>query len=127
MLLVLAMLALVLVLAYFTTRFVGKRYGAAGQGSKLIRVLDRVPISQDKQLLLIIVAGKAMLIGAAPQGVSKLCDIDVQDLPPVPDDAPGPAFSQILDSALRGFGTRAGRSRQAKEGQTQDEGNQQDR
>lgn len=101
MVLVLAMFILVLVLAYYATKFVGKKYGARGQGSQMIRVLDRVAISQDKQLLIIRAAGKTMLIGTAPHAISKLCDIDETELPPEPDEEPGPAFSQVLSNLIR--------------------------
>ncbi len=90
----------VLVLAYWATKYMGKRFASGGMGSRYIQVLDRAPLGQNQQLLIVRVAGKTMLIGASGQGMSKLCDIE-EDLPEAPGEAGPTPFSQLLGGLLK--------------------------
>ncbi len=45
-------------------------------GSKM-RVLDRVTVGREGMLLVVSVGGKLMLIGATPQHIEKLCDLEM--------------------------------------------------
>lgn len=96
---ILAMMAAVVGLAYLATRFVGKRVMPQG-GGRHIKVLDRVQLGQDMALLLVRVAGKTMLIGTAQHEMRKLCDIEGDEIPDPPDPEPMP-FQQMLKDALR--------------------------
>lgn len=101
----------VLVLTYWATKYLGKRFPSGGAGSRYIQVIDRLPLGQNQQLLLVRVAEKTMLIGAAAQGFSKLCDIE-EELPEAPAEEGPTPFSQLLGGLL---------NKEKKDGQSQDE------
>ncbi len=100
----------VLVLTYWATKYMSRRF-AGGAGSRHIQVIERVSIGQSQQLLLVRVAEKTMLIGTAGQNVSKLCDIE-EELSEVPEEAGPTPFSQLLGGLL---------NKEKKDGQSQDE------
>lgn len=109
---ILLIFAGVLVLTYWATKYMSRRFAAGGgTGSRYIQVIDRMPLGQNQQLLLVRVAGKTMLIGAAGQGFSKLCDIE-EELPEAPAEAGPTPFSQLLGGLL---------NKEKKDGQSQDE------
>ena len=101
---VLALLALigVLILAYFTTRWLARRSGG-GRGKGYIKILDRQFIAQDKSFLVLRVGKKILLVGHTAQNMTKLADIDEDDLVA---DASGPEadFADILRNAARKLG-----------------------
>lgn len=68
--LILIMVA-VIVGAYFTTKFISKKSGRMMRG-RYINVIDRLSVARDRQILLIEVAGKVMLIGISNQTVNIL-------------------------------------------------------
>lgn len=68
-------MVVVLVLAYYTTKWLGKRM-SVNSSTNIIRVIDRVGVGQDKLLAVVKVGKKTMLIGMAGNSVTKLCDID---------------------------------------------------
>jgi flagellar biosynthetic protein FliO len=63
--------AVVLLLAWLSTRLVGARMSGAGRG-RLIRVLEHVPAGRDRSLLLVAVGGKIHLVGATADQISLL-------------------------------------------------------
>ena len=76
---VLIVLILVLVLAYFATRWLGKRAGS-GQGKGNIEILDRQYVGQDKCLLIVRVGNHSMLLGVTSGQIRKISDIDESEL-----------------------------------------------
>lgn len=92
----------ILVAAYLTTKYI------AGKGvqmkSRNIRMIDRMMMGKDKQVVLIEVGDRNLLIGVTNQAISVLGDIDGGSLkvksdpkPPVPKGL----FSQFKDFAIR--------------------------
>lgn len=95
----LLMMAGVLVLAYYTTRWLGRR-SLAQSGSKMIQVLDRAPLGQDKSLVVVKVAGKVMLLGASQNSIRKLCDLEnVEDY--LPAEKVPESFSELLKTTMK--------------------------
>lgn len=79
-------LVLVILLAWWLLRWLTKRVPMQ-TGSKHIKILDRVPVSQDKCLLLVRVADKTMLVAMTSHTAEKLCDVenlDEETLVPAP-------------------------------------------
>jgi flagellar biosynthetic protein FliO len=72
-------LAAVLLLAYFTTRWLGRRIGG-GHGTGNIEIIERQFLGQDKSLMIIRAGSKTMLLGITSGRISKLCDIDPSEL-----------------------------------------------
>ncbi len=75
-------LVAILVLAYFSTRYVakfklGKLVHAKGGGQ--MRVLDQLTIGQDARLLVVEVGGRFLLLGHSAAGISLLAELTAQE------------------------------------------------
>ncbi len=81
----LAAMVVVLVLAYYTTKWLGKRMNVSSS-TNIIKVIDRVGVGQDKLLAVVKVGKQTMLIGMSGSSITKLCDLQ--------DDA---AFEQQIE------------------------------
>jgi flagellar biogenesis protein FliO len=66
---------LVIGMAYVTTRFVGSRLGGVQARGRHLRVIEQVVIGRDRSLLLVEVAGKVYLVGAAADSIRLLTTI----------------------------------------------------
>lgn len=118
----LVVFVLVLVLAYFTTKWVGKRYGggAAGGMAGNIRVVDRVTLGPDWMLCIVEAAGKTMLLGVTQQRIEKLCDVEASELLP-PRQGDTAPFAAALKNALdKGWGIGKGSDKPGKEEEPHD-------
>lgn len=95
----LAMLIAVLLMAYFTTRWLGQK-SMGGQGSKNIKVIDRFNLSQDKNLVIVQVAGECMLLGITNQSIQKIGGVEESSLQ-IGQPGEENTFSSIFASALK--------------------------
>jgi len=98
----LAVLILVLVLAYFTTRWVGKHYGGggiAGGASGSIRVVDKLMLGPDRMLCIVQTAGKTLLLGITQQRIEMLCELDEAALT-FPERGTVPSFADMFKTVL---------------------------
>lgn len=91
-------LCAVLVLAYFSARWLGKRSGA-GRGRGNIEILDRQYVSQDKCLMIVRVGARTMLIGVASEQITKLSDLDEAELN-IANSFPQTDFATALRKAV---------------------------
>ncbi len=110
--------ALVVVCAYYATRLLGKRYGIQNSGSGRIAILDRTFVGQDRQILIVEVADKTMLIGVTANHIEKLCDLDPDQLPSLPEKPQDVTFKGLLDGMLKKSGTA---QKERKKRQTDEE------
>ena len=106
--LTLGALVLVLVLAWLLLRWMNRRVpgmgGAPGAG-RLIRVLDRLPVNRDCQLMLVKVRDRVVLLAVSAHHTEKLCEFDDADGTFAPAvAAESPTFSAALKDAARKFG-----------------------
>jgi flagellar protein FliO/FliZ len=69
---VLFLFAVVLFLAYLTTRVVARRYGAGGGSGRYLRVIDSAPLGQNRAVALIEVGGEVYCVGVTEHGVNLL-------------------------------------------------------
>jgi len=107
----LAAVAAVLVLAYWTTRWVG-RSGlagpAAGLGDEKLCVLRRLRLGQNEQLVLVRLQARVLLLGVTAGGVSLLRELEPEESAAWlagPDRASGtgqPSFLESLQKAWPG-------------------------
>lgn len=73
---VLVMFIGILYLAYITTKFIGKRYSIKGKKYNNLTVIETAAVGPDRQLMIVKVAGKCLLLGATPQNISLICELD---------------------------------------------------
>ena len=69
-------------LVYYGTRWLNKKFRSTGWNGleRGIKIIDCIGIAHDKQLMVVKVGKKGMLLGVAPNSISKLCDIDDDDI-----------------------------------------------
>lgn len=70
---------LVLILAYFMTKKIGKGM-IQYQSSRNMKVLDRIMLGQDKSLLIIQIGQRYCLIGVAQSGIQLLMQLDGSEI-----------------------------------------------
>lgn len=93
--------ALVLVLAWLSTRLVGTRMGLSMRG-RMVRVLEHVPAGRDRSIMLLEVGGRLYLVGSTQERISLLDAIhDEAVIERVMAQAPAPE-SNPLGSVLPG-------------------------
>lgn len=63
----------VLVLAWWCTRLLGKRWGSGSMSGEL-RVIDQVPVGQDKRIVLIRLKDRNYLIGVGQSEITLLAE-----------------------------------------------------
>lgn len=69
---------LVLVLAYWCSRFMGKAYMKASSGQNL-KVMEQVRVGTDKQILLVKLKSHRYLIGISQAGIQMLAELDEKE------------------------------------------------
>ena len=97
----LVVLILVLVLAYYTTRILGRGiYGK--QESKHMQVLDRMAVGRDSYLLVVRIQDRILLMGVSPSGIVRLEELDTYDKKNPAEDPPDFAgvFREQIKSCL---------------------------
>lgn len=110
LLLYLFVLVLVVFLAYYTTKLVGKSAGGKQLG-KSIHVLERTGIGRDSWLMIVEVQGKVMLLGLSPAGIQQISELE-DYVRPKEDGEGDKSFSGHADKA---DGRGAGSFSQTKE------------
>ena len=109
---------LILYLAYFATKKIGKRMSVRGVGGKNIRIIDSVSIGQHGSIMLIMTAGKLLLVGITQNGMSLLSELDPSEID-IDEDSPQNGtmdFSQALKKAIeQKFGKKAKNSKENSE------------
>jgi len=90
----------ILYLAYISTKLLGKRFSLGNQGSKNMKVLESMPVGQDKMLFIVKVGEKTMLMGSSKDHMEYLCDLADSDLVFDSQTQQGGDFSQIFKNAL---------------------------
>ncbi len=85
----------VLILAYWCSRMLGKSWLKSSSGRN-IKILERLQVGNDKQLLLIKVQEHVYLIGVSSAGISLLTEIEGDFDEPASDEAGNINFLEIL-------------------------------
>lgn len=79
--------AAVLLLAYWCSRYLGKRWGS-GQAGSYFKVLDRLQIGPNRSLMLVKLQDRIYLIGSSEKGIELLDKPeDIQEMPHEPKQA----------------------------------------
>jgi flagellar biosynthetic protein FliO len=95
-------------LTYYGARWMNRKFNN-GQGfnsSKGIKIVECTGISPDKQLIVVTVGKKNMLLGVTPSSVSKICDLDDEDMNVIRDNAAASVESNFLASLKKAVADR---------------------
>lgn len=71
-----------LFLTFYAYKWLNKHRmsGGFGYNNRSIKIVEYVSIAQDKQLMIVTVGSKKMLLGVTPNAVTKVCDLDDEDI-----------------------------------------------
>lgn len=97
--------------------------GGFGYNNRSIKVLEYTAIAQDKQLMIVAVGDKKMLLGVTPAAVTKICDLEDGDIT-LPEDVPAEE-SGFMKSLKKAFAERNRTNAQSFENQ-EDKRNEKD-
>jgi len=69
-------------LTFYAYKWLNKQRmsGGFGYNNRSIKIVEYVSIAQDKQLMIVTVGSKKMLLGVTPNAVTKICDLDDEDI-----------------------------------------------
>ena len=107
-------------LAFYAARWLNKHFNGGGFGGsrRMIKIIECTGVAPDKQLMIVEVGNKCMLIGVTPNSVNKICDLDREDveLYESGDTVPAvPAETGFMRSLKRAFAERNKENTQNKE------------
>lgn len=90
--------ALVLVLAYWCSRMLGRNWIRASAGKNL-KVIEQLQLGPDRRLLLIKLKDHAYLIGVSPAGIQMVAEVDGELDEPGPGDMDkdSPGFGALME------------------------------
>ena len=108
LLLSMIVLAGVLVLAYYTTKFLARTTGSR-LASANVRVLEKVMLGKESYLLIVKIQDRVILLGVTPGGIQKLEELDdyIESNKNTPQDF-GKIFAEYIGKGI-------GRSKNDKE------------
>lgn len=108
---VLAAVILILILAYYATKWIGKHGGMAGgtmsvraDGAEKFRVLAQLTVGRNERLLLVRLEEKCFLLGVTEHGITMLRELEEDEASKWLDAdalAAPPSFIEALGEALR--------------------------
>ena len=108
----LIVLIAVLVLAYYTTRMLGRGMGRT-RGTGGMEILDQMALGRDSYLLVVNVQERIFLIGVSPGRISKVEELESYDKKGETEGAPD--FVSLLSSHMKEhFQEKGQRNRQDK-------------
>ena len=92
-------------LVYYGTRWLNKKFRSNGWNGleRGIKIIDCIGVAQDKQLLVVKVGKKGMLLGVAPNSITKLCDIDDDDISDMQRETGENSSVSFSDSLKKAF------------------------
>lgn len=117
-LMVILVFILILYMAYFATKKLGKRLSFKGVGNKNIKIIESISVGQNKAIMIIQSAGKTMLIGITQNGINLISELDEEKLYLNDDDKTGQTmkFSDSFKTVLEEkFGSRFKNTKENKD------------
>lgn len=98
---------LILVLAYYTSKWIGKTGAGMGTKNHNITIIETLRLSQTKYLQIIKVANKYIVIAVSKDHVEYLTEIDGDQLSRFEDVTEAPSFKEILSKIKLGANVKS--------------------
>lgn len=117
-LMVILVFILILYMAYFATKKLGKRLSFKGVGNKNIKIIESISVGQNKAIMIVQSAGKTMLLGITQNGINLISELDEEKLYLNDDDKTGQTmkFSDSFKTAFEEkFGSRFKNTKENKD------------
>lgn len=113
---VLAVLALVLFLAYKSTKLVGRVYPSQGTKNGNFEIIDRLVLSRESSLMIVRMHDKVLLLGVTGQRIEKLDELDPELFSAMENpENPERSFSGIFKDAVnKSLGLKIGSKKESK-------------
>lgn len=94
----------VIVLAYISTKYLGSKYSVRNSKSENIKIIERMPVAQDKSLMIIKSAGKTLLIGVTAQHIEMITELDEDMIVSADENSLGNQdFYSVLKNSIAGI------------------------
>ncbi len=106
---------LILYLAYFATKKMGKRLSIRGVGNKNIKIIDSISVGQNNAIMIIQSANKTLLVGITQNEISLISELDSDklDLTENKNSNQTMAFSKAFQTVLEEkFGKKLTKSKE---------------
>lgn len=106
---------LIIYLAYFATKKMGKRFSIKGVGNKNIKILESVSIGQNKMIMIVETAGKTLLMGVTQNEITLISELDGNLIEKQENNsqAGGMEFSKAFKTVLeQKFGKKSKKSKE---------------
>jgi len=97
---------LMIVLAYFFTKWLAKKYQSMSlSGGKYMKIRERAVMGQDKQLVMVEIGDSIYVLGVAGNNIQTICRLDAAQFPEQkePDKAD---FKKTFEDLLKKYGIR---------------------
>ncbi len=110
-------MALVIYLAYFATKKMGKRFSIKVVGNKNIKIIESISIGQNKMLMIVETAGKTLLMGVTQNEITLISELDGDLIEKQENDSQsgGMEFSKAFKTVLeQKFGKKFNKSKENK-------------
>lgn len=94
---------IILYLAYFATKKIGRRMSIKGVSGRNIKIIDSISIGQNSAVMIIEAAEKTLLVGVTQNGINLISELDGEKIPSSEaTDTPvgGMEFSKAFKKAL---------------------------
>lgn len=95
-------------LSLYSVGWLKKRMGGGSfGGGNSVKIRECVAVAQDKQLMIVSVGSKTMLIGVTVNSINKICDLDEDDIAAY-EAAGDPVEDGFIQSLKKAFAERKG-------------------
>ena len=102
----LIVLILVLILAYVTTRMLGRGMNGRQQSGDM-KILDRLAVGRDSYLMIVDVQGRILLVGVSPAGITRLEELETYERKSPAEVSPD--FASVFTEQLKTLVKKDGR------------------
>ncbi|MCI7804919.1 MAG: flagellar biosynthetic protein FliO [Oscillospiraceae bacterium] len=115
-------IALILYLAYISTKLLGKKFSFKNGSGRKLKILDSVSVGQGKMLIIVQAGEKTFLVGAASESINLISELDSSDFeedetPPESGMDFKTAFKKVLENNF-GKKSNKGKENENDSGQT---------
>ena len=108
----LIVLILVLVLAYITTRMLGRGMNGRQQSGDM-KILDRLAVGRDSYLMIVDVQGRILLVGVSPAGITRLEELEAYEKKSPAEVSPD--FASVFTEQLKTLVKKDGRQQDGRQ------------